>query len=48
MKWNVLTATIEGSDEPAYYNSYVGGKWYRPIESYQVLNKIGLSPYNIF
>ena len=35
MKWNVLTATIEGSDEPAYYNSYVGGKWYRPIESYQ-------------
>ena len=35
MKWNVLTAVIEGSDEPAYYNSYVGGKWYRPIESYQ-------------
>jgi|TARA_R110002020_G_scaffold59967_3_gene163004 hypothetical protein len=35
MKWDVLTSTIEGSDEPAYYNSYVGGKWYRPIESYQ-------------
>lgn len=35
MKWNVLTAVIEGTDEPAYYNSYVGGKWYRPIESYQ-------------
>jgi len=34
VKWNVLTATIEGSDEPAYYNSYVGGKFYRPIESY--------------
>ena len=35
MKWNVLTATIEGTDEPAFYNSYVGGKWYRPIESYK-------------
>jgi len=35
MKWDVLTATIEGTDEPAFYNSYVGGKFYRPIESYQ-------------
>ena len=35
MKWNVLTATMKGSDEQAFYNSYVGGKWYRPIESYQ-------------
>ena len=35
MKWAVLTAVIEGSDEPAFYNSYVGGKFYRPIESYQ-------------
>ena len=35
MKWDVLTSTIEGSDEPAFYNSYVGGKWYRPIESYK-------------
>jgi hypothetical protein len=35
IKWNVLTAVIEGTDEPAYYNSYVGGKWYRPIESYK-------------
>ena len=34
MKWDVLTAVIEGSDEPAFYNSYVGGKWYRPVESY--------------
>ena len=34
MKWNVLTATIEGSDEQAFYNGYVGGKFYRPIESY--------------
>jgi hypothetical protein len=37
MKWHVLTATVEGSDEPAYYNSYVGGKWYRPVESYEDL-----------
>jgi hypothetical protein len=35
MKWDVLTSNIEGSDEPAFYNSYVGGKFYRPIESYE-------------
>jgi len=35
MKWDVLTATLKDSDDPAYYNSYVGGKWFRPIESYQ-------------
>ena len=35
MKWNVLTAVIEGTDESAFYNSYVGGKFYRPIESYK-------------
>jgi hypothetical protein len=35
VKWNVLTATVEGSDKPAFYNSYVGGKFYRPIESYK-------------
>ena len=35
IKWDVLTAVIEGTDEPAFYNSYVGGKWYRPIESYK-------------
>ena len=34
MKWDVLTATMKDSDEPAFYNSYVGGKFYRPIESY--------------
>jgi len=34
MKWDVLTATLKDSDEPAFYNSYVGGKWYRPIESF--------------
>jgi len=35
IKWHVLTAVIPGSDKPAFYNSYVGGKWYRPIESYE-------------
>ena len=33
MKYNVLSSTMEGSDEPAYYNSRVGGKFYRPVES---------------
>ena len=35
MKWDVLTATMKDSDDPAFYNSYVGGKFYRPIESYK-------------
>ena len=35
MKYNVLSSTMKGSDEPAYYNSRVGGKFYRPVESYQ-------------
>jgi hypothetical protein len=35
MKFNVLSSTIEGTDEQAYYNSRVGGKFYRPVESYQ-------------
>jgi hypothetical protein len=39
MKWDVLTATIEGTDEPAFYNSYVGGKFYRPVESYTIGEK---------
>ena len=34
MKYNVLATTLEGTDEPAFYNSYVGGKWYRPVEHY--------------
>ena len=34
MKWDVLTATLKDSDDPAFYNSYVGGKFYRPVESY--------------
>ena len=39
IKWNVLTAKIEGSDEPSFYNSYVGGKFYRPIESYKPITE---------
>jgi len=39
MKWDVLTAVIEGTDEPAFYNSYVGGKFYRPVESYTPLTE---------
>ena len=35
IKWDVLTSVIEGTDEPAFYNSYVGGKFYPPVESYQ-------------
>ena len=35
MKWDVLTATLKDSDEQAFYNGYVGGKWYRPIESFE-------------
>ena len=35
MKYNVLSSTMEGSDEHAYYNSRVGGKFYRPVESYE-------------
>jgi hypothetical protein len=47
VKWNVLTSTIEGSDEPAYYNSYVGGKFYRPIESYDDTFKQKLREANL-
>jgi hypothetical protein len=35
MKFNVLSSILEGTDEPAYYNSRVGGKFYRPVESYE-------------
>ena len=34
IKYNVLTATLEGTDEPAFYNNYVGGKFYRPVQEY--------------
>ena len=29
---HVLTATLEGTDKPAFYNNYVGGKFYRPVQ----------------
>ncbi len=34
MKYNVLCSTLEGTEDPAYYNNYVGGKFYRPVEEY--------------
>ena len=40
MKYNVLSSTLEGSDEPAYYNSYVGGKFYRPVQGYRPIKKV--------
>ena len=36
MKHHVLTAVIEGTDEPAYYNRNVGGiRFYVPLEVYE-------------
>tara|TARA_R100001369_G_scaffold26625_2_gene47968 strand:- start:1369 stop:1767 length:399 start_codon:yes stop_codon:yes gene_type:complete len=35
MKHNVLSSVLEGTDEPAFYNNYVGGKFFRPVESYE-------------
>ena len=36
VKCNVLNATLEGSDEQAFYNHCIGGKkFYRPIENYK-------------
>ena len=35
MKYNVLSSTLEGTDENAFYNSRIGGKFFRPVESYQ-------------
>ena len=34
MKYNVLASVLEGTDEPAFYNNYVGGKFYRPVQEY--------------
>ena len=34
MKYNVLTATLEDTTLPAFYNNYVGGKFYRPVEEH--------------
>ena len=36
MKYHVLTAVIEGTDEPAYYNMNIGGvRFYCPLEVYE-------------
>ena len=34
IKYNVLTSTLEGTDEPAFYNNYIGGKFSRPIQEH--------------
>ena len=34
MKYNVLSSTLKGTDEPAFYNNYVGGKFYRPVQDH--------------
>ena len=35
MIYKVLTSKLEGTDEPAYYNNYVGGKFYRPVQEFE-------------
>jgi hypothetical protein len=34
MKYNVLTAKIKETDEAAFYNNWVGGKFYRPVQEH--------------
>ena len=34
MKYNVLTATLEDTTLTAYYNNYVGCKFYRPVQEH--------------
>jgi len=33
----VFTATLEGTDEPAYYNNYIGGRFSRPVQEHVIL-----------
>ena len=33
---NVLTSCVEGSDNHKYYNNYIGGKFFRPVERKEV------------
>jgi hypothetical protein len=51
MKHHVLTAVIEGTDEPAYYNKNVGGvRFYVPLEVYEDpehRKKLSKGPYRI-
>ena len=51
MKHHVLTAVIEGSDEPAYYNKNVGGvRFYVPLEKFadpEYRKKLSKGPYKI-
>ena len=34
IQYNVLTSTLEGTDEPAFYNNFIGGKFSRPIQEH--------------
>ena len=36
VKYNVLTDCVEGSDNHKYYNNYIGGKFFRPVERKEV------------
>ena len=51
MKHHVLTAVIEGSDEPAYYNKNIGGiRFYVPLEKYEdpeYTKNLAEGPYKI-
>ena len=51
MKYHVLTAVIEGTDEPAYYNKNIGGiRFYVPLETYEdpeVIKRRSKGPYRI-
>jgi len=51
MKHHVLTAVIEGTDEPAYYNKNVGGvRFYVPLEKFEdpeYRKKLSKGPYRI-
>ena len=34
IKYNVLTSTLEGTNEQAFYNNWVGGKFFRPVQKH--------------
>ena len=36
VKHNVLTSCVEGSDNHKFYNNYIGGKFFRPVERKEV------------
>jgi hypothetical protein len=36
IKYNVLIATLGKTDEPAFYNNWIGGKFFRPVQEHNV------------